>query len=233
VPDDPPAPPDTRLILFDSTPVTFANWQVLGGGAFQMVEGLIVTEPGNDLGLCYYAARPFADFILQLQFRLERGDENSGVWVRSRDPRRPVPDRNDPNRTHAYDNPAYVPVDTGFEIQIDELARGNPLKGTVDGAEAHRTGAIYDVPTGPAAGQQRCARAPGLQPGTWNDYLIEVRGDRYRVELNGYQTALFTNTDAFRGRPATRDPHSGYVGLQSHTGHVAFRNISVVILDSC
>ena len=140
MPDDPPAPPDTRVILFDSTPVTFANWQVLGGGAFRMVEGLIVTEPGNDMGLCYYAARPFADFILQVQFRLERGNENSGVWVRSRDPRRPVPDRNDPNRTHAYDNPAYVPVDTGFEIQIDELARGNPLKGTMDGAEEHRPG---------------------------------------------------------------------------------------------
>jgi hypothetical protein len=225
-------PQGAVLVLFDGTATTFASWHVAGGGRFGLVDGAIVTQPGNDLGLCYYAARPFDDFVLQIQFRLDRGDENSGVWVRFRDPRRPVPDRTNPDHGYVYENAAYVAVDTGFEIQIDELARGNPLKGTVDGAAEHRTGAIYDVPPGPDAGQQQCTPGPILEPGAWNEYRIEVRGDTYRVDLNGRQTALFTNIDLIRGRSATRDPDSGYVGIQSHTGHVAFRHITLVPLSS-
>jgi hypothetical protein len=223
---------ETSLVLFDGTPATFANWQTAGRGDFRLVDGLIVTEPGDDLGLCYYAARPFDDFILRLQFRLERGDENSGILVRFRDPRRPVPDNSDPNRFHVYDNQAFVAVDTGFEIQIDELARGNPLKGTPDGAAEHRTGAIYDVPCGPGAGEQQCTPGPRLEPGAWNEYVIEVRGDVYRVILNERQTTLFCNADHFRGRGVNGDRESGYIGVQSHTGHVAFRNIRLVTLDA-
>jgi hypothetical protein len=121
-------------------------------------------------------------------------------------------------------------VDTGFEIQIDELARGNRLKGTPDGAPEHRTGAIYGVPPGPERGQQRCVPGPSLRPGAWNDLSVEVRGDTYRVTVGGIQTAVFTNTDPYRGRAAAPDRASGYIGLQSHTGHVAFRDVGVVIL---
>ena len=220
------------LVLFDGTAAAFASWHVTGGGRFDLVDGAILAQPGDDLGLCYYAARPFDDFVLQIQFRLERGDENSGVWVRFRDPRRLVPDRRNPGRAYEYENAAYVAVDTGFEIQIDELARGNPLKGTSDGAAEHRTGAIYDVPPGSGAGQQRCTAGPRLEPGTWNEYIVEVRGDTYRVDLNGHQTTLFVNIDPTRGRPAARDPDSGYVGIQSHTGHVAFRHIRLAMLGS-
>jgi hypothetical protein len=226
------ARPDVPLVLFDGTATTFAAWQVTGRGRFDLVDGAILAQPGNDLGLCYYAARTFDDFVLQIQFRLERGDENSGVWVRFRDPRQPVPDRSNPGRGYAYGNAAYVAVDTGFEIQIDELARGNPLKGTADGAAEHRTGAIYDVSPGPGAGQQQCAAGPRLEPGAWNEYVIEVRGETYRVHLNGHQTTLFTNTDPSRGRPGAGDPSSGYIGIQSHTGRVAFRHIRVVEFGS-
>lgn len=229
---DSSAPQGGSLVLFDGTASAFASWTVTGNGRFDLVDGAIVTQPGSDLGLCYYAARPFDDFVLQIQFRLERGDENSGVWVRFRDPRQPVPDRSNPGRGYRYENAAYVAVDTGFEIQIDELARGNPLKGTADGAAEHRTGAIYDVPPGAGPGQQQCTAGPRLEPGAWNEYMIEARGDTYRVHLNGHQTTVFTNTDPFRGRSAARDPGSGYVGIQSHTGCVAFRQIRLVVLGS-
>jgi hypothetical protein len=222
----------TSLVLFDGDAATFASWNTTGGGDFRLVNGLIVTEPGGDLGLCYYAGRRFDDFILRIEFRLERGDENSGVWVRFRDPRRLVPDRGDPTRLHAYDNPSFVAVDTGFEIQIDEIARGNSLTGTPDGAAEHRTGAIYDVPCGAAPGEQQRTPGPRLEPGAWNQYVVEVRGDAYRVILNGRQTTMFINTDPFRGRAASRDPESGYIGLQSHSGHVAFRNITIVTVDT-
>lgn len=219
-----------RLVLFDGTPARFDDWRTVGGGEFHLVDGMIVTHPGNDLGLCYYARRRFGDFLLHVEFRLGRRDDNSGVWVRFRAPFLPVPDRADPGRTHVYDNPAFVAVDTGFEVQIDELARGNPRRGTADGDDCHRTGAIYDIPLGVQPGRQQYTRGPALQEGAWNEYLIEVRDDMYQVQLNGRMVAVFTSMDAFRGRSAARDPQSGYLGLQSHTGHVAFRNITVMTL---
>ncbi len=222
--------PGERIVLFDGTASSFADWRTVGGGEFHLVDGLLVTMPGQDLGLCYYAPLAFDDLVLRLEFRLGRVDDNSGVWVRFRAPFVPVPDRHDPSRVHAYDNPAFVAVDTGFEVQIDELARGNPQKGTSDGADRHRTGAIYGIPLGSNVGQQQYARALALHADAWNEYVIEVRGDTYRVELNGHVTASFTNTDAFRARSAAHDPQSGYLGLQSHTGHVAFRNITVTTL---
>jgi hypothetical protein len=145
------------------------------------------------------------------------------VFVRSRDPRRPVPDRNDPTVLHVYNNQHWVAVDTGFEIQIDDTA--GP-----DGQDQHRTGAIYGIPLG----QQNYQRPTVLTPGRWNDYEIEGRGDTYTVTLNGTRTTTFTNTDGFRGRPATAaDPTAsatGFIGLQAHTGQVAFRNIQLMDL---
>ncbi len=47
------------------------------------------------------------------------------------------------------------------------------------------------------------------------------------MRLNGTQTSLFTNADTWRGKPATADPASGFIGLQAHTGKVAFRNIRI------
>ena len=133
-----------------------------------------------------------------------------------------------------YGNGAYVAVDTGFEIQIDELARGNrsvrPPED--DGMDKKRTGAIYDIPTTAGLGyQQNFQRGPTLQPGQWNDYEIEVKksaaGDVYTVRLNGQQTTKYANTDAYRGKSVVVDPNSGFLGLQSHSGRVAFRNIRI------
>jgi hypothetical protein len=59
---------------------------------------------------------------LKLEFKLGRIDDNSGVLVRFSNPRLPVPDRNLPGVSHPYNNQAFVAVDTGFEIQIDEPA---------------------------------------------------------------------------------------------------------------
>jgi hypothetical protein len=176
--------------------------------------------------LLWYARENFDDFMLRLQFRLNKGDDNSGVFVRSRNPSRRVPDRNDPNVSHVYNNKAWVAVDTGFEVQIDELARP-------DGLDQHRTGAIYNIPLGAGAGQQTYQPGPNLQADVWYEYEIEVTGQTYTVRLKEAQAAAFqqvtafTNTDAFRGKPPTSDEHSGYIGVQAHTGQVAFRNIRI------
>jgi choline dehydrogenase-like flavoprotein len=224
MPSAQPSVPDPGFSpLFAGTARTFNAWQAAGQGNFSLINGEIVAEPGNDLGLFYVANQKFNDFILKLEFKLSRVDDNSGVFVRFRNPILPVPDRNLPGVSHPYNNQAFVAVDTGFEIQIDELARGNP-----DGLDEHRTGAIYGIPVGKNPGQQDYQRGPTLVPGQWNTYEIEVRGDTYTVRLNGQQTTKFTNTDLFRGKSAVTDADSGYIGVQSHTGRVTFRNIQIM-----
>jgi choline dehydrogenase-like flavoprotein len=208
--------------LFDGSEGTFGQWLAVGDGAFALVDGAIVSQPGGGLGLLYYAREAFGDFTLRLQFRLNQTEDNSGVFVRFRDPRRRVPDRANPAVSYAYANQAWVGVDTGFEIQIDELARP-------DGADMHRTGAIYAVPVGPGPGQQDYQRGPILQAGQWNDYEVQVVGQTYTVRLGGQRTTTFTNQDAFRGKPTSADPASGYIGLQAHTGLVALRSIRISV----
>jgi choline dehydrogenase-like flavoprotein len=214
--------------LFDGAEETFKLWRAVGQGGFSLMNGAIVAEPDGDLGLLYYAPRTFGDFVLRFQFRLDRLDDNSGVFIRFRDPRQSVPVRNDPSVSYPYGNQAWVAVTTGFEAQIDEFARGDALRGLPDGLEEHRTGAIYGLPLGEGVGRQDYRRGPALKAGEWNNCEIKVVGDMYTVTLNGQQTTAFTNSDPFRGRSPERDPHSGYIGLQAHTGHVAFRSIRIL-----
>jgi hypothetical protein len=217
-----PAPPlETGFKwLFDGTQTSLATWEQAGPGSFDYDPGeqVIVARPGNDIGLLFYTAKAFSDFTLRLQFRLDSRDDNSGVFVRFRDPRKPPPvGLNDPK---IAGNPAWLAVDTGFEAQIDEQARP-------DGADLHRTGAVYAVPIGGGAGQQMFVRGSSLQPGEWNDCEVKVAGDTYTIALNGFQTAAFTNNDLTRGRAASQDPLSGFIGLQSHTGAVSFRAVRI------
>jgi hypothetical protein len=217
-----PAPETGFVYLFDGTEKTFNGWLFAGRVAFALIDGTLVAQPSSDLGLLYYALDRFGDFTLRLQFRLDRVDDNSGVFVRSRDPRRRVPDRTDPKITYAYDNQAWVAVHTGFEVQIDEFARPNNL-------DKHRTGAIYDIPTGQGGEQrlQNYQRGPSLQAGQWNDCEINVAADTYTVRLGGQVVTTFTNQDSYRGKSPSQDSHSGFIGLQAHTGRVAFRNIRI------
>jgi len=222
-----PSIPDAGFTsLFAGTSASFDRWQVAGQGDFSLISGELVAEPGSDLGLFYLATQTFSDFLLKLEFQLGRIDDNSGIFVRFRNPRLPVPDRNLPGVSYPYNNQAYVGVDTGFEIQIDELARGNP-----NGLDEHRTGAVYGIPIGQNLGQQVYRRGTALVPGQWNTYEIEVRGNTYTVRLNGQQTTKFTNTDLFKGKSNITDPDSGYVGVQSHTGRLKFRNIQIMVLQ--
>jgi len=207
--------------LFDGTDAAFNQWQKAAGkGTFALIDGQIVAYPlANEFALLYYAARTFSDFTLRLQFRLDQTTFNSGVFVRFVDPRKPpAAIQNDPR---VIGNKAWVAVLTGFEVQIDERA-------VPDGLDQHRTGAIYDIAIGAAPGQQTYVPGPAIVAGQWNDYEIVVAGETYHVTLNGATRTTFTNTDGSRGRPASADPLSGYIGLQAHTGLVAFRHVRIM-----
>jgi choline dehydrogenase-like flavoprotein len=215
-----PSPEPGYEAIFNGTRGSMARWELAGQGQFSLIDGAIVTYPGNDLGLLWFPLRRFDDFDLRLQFRIDQPDANSGVFVRFRNPRLPVPDRNNPSVVHAYANKAWVAVTTGIEVQIDEWARP-------DGQDHHRTGAFYGIPLGTGQGQQAYTRGPALLPGQWYDFEVSVRGDTYSASIGGQPTSTFTNTDAYRGRAASQAAESGFVGIQSHTGGVRFRNVRV------
>jgi hypothetical protein len=225
IPPPPRLAAGTATVLFDGTERSFQKWKFVGGGSFSRSGRALVARPGNDIGLLYFP-QVFGDFTLTLDFMLPspRGDnnDNSGIFVRFQDPKQPVPDRNNSAITYTYNNQAYVAVDTGFEIQLDEEARGDKRFAEPDGLFFNRTGAIYKVKTlGTGAGKQNYTNTQVLKPGQWNRYEIAVAGNTISVKLNGQPSTTFENNDTFRGKSP------GFIGLQVHTGRVAFANICV------
>ncbi|CAG9932719.1 family 16 glycoside hydrolase [Candidatus Nitrotoga arctica] len=218
--------------IFDGSDTQFANWQMAGGGSFSRFgRTLIAQQDGKGIGLLFYKPQPFENFILRLDFLLPhpRGgyNDNSGVFVRFRDPRLPdpAPDPNDP-----ANNSAFVAVHTGFEIQIDEEARGDKRFGESDGAFFSRTGAIYKIKShGTGQGQQNYKNNQNLAAERWHSYEIEVNNQDYIVRLNGQEATRFQRdaTDTIRGNAPSTDPNSGFIGLQTHTGNVVFANIRI------
>ena len=236
-----PTPEPGFVSLFDGSEASFAKWRSTGTGTFDLVDGVIVTGSDTnelaDLSLLYYAPQTFENFVLRLQFRVSDPADNSGVLVRFRDPSQPIPaaDLAAPDAAETYpsrdmyaEDSFWTAFDTGFEVQIEDAAIGNPFDDSDDGQDQHRTAAIYDIPVGTGAGEQDYQRGHDLQPGAWNDLEIEVVGDTYTVRLNGQQTTTFTNPDPRRGQPPSKDPLFGYIGVHTNPfnpGHVDFRAI--------
>jgi len=145
-----------------------------------------------------------ARYVLRLEWMMTAPDDNSGVFVAFPDPEQ-----------QNYDNTAYVGINFGFEIQIDELARP-------DNALIHRTGAIYAF-KGPTDGPLI------VHPvGEWNAYEITVDPPDFTVALNGQVVNQFH----FTGDPqspqrglASTPQQPRFIGLQTHTGQVLFRRI--------
>jgi hypothetical protein len=228
-PPMPPAPaPGTIIQLFDG--VSLANWRMAGRGTFHVADGALQSVPSFDLGLLWCTTPMPKKYRLELEFFIRTPQTNSGVFVRFRNP-----------ESTGYYNPAWSAVfipgmsatPSGFEIQIDNF-------GAPDGRPRHKTGAIYavnypnDLPNDPQMPAPTAGDFVNPQNAlvlAWNKYTIEVQGDVFTVNLNGVNTAKYTNTDADRGRFSAANPT--YVGLQSYSNYsytTAFRNIRVTVL---
>jgi hypothetical protein len=226
--------------LFDGTEKTFQRWKLAGPGAFALQDDLLIAQPGGDHSVFFYAAARFGDFVLRAQFRLPgpvdffgKAIGNSGVFLRFRYPHTKWADVNQ-QEPKAQGNPAWVAAVTGFEVQIDE-------QGKDDFAEKHRTGALYDIPTGQGGEAKEQIYTPGpiLRPKVWYELEIEVAGDQYTVrlgEVKDGQPTAFQEVASFkkpagkypgRGLAPAADPSSGYIGVQAHTEKVAFRHIRI------
>jgi Domain of Unknown Function (DUF1080) len=120
-----------------------------------------VLETSGWYGLYWYTKETFSDFILTLQWRISRREENSGIYIR-------IPAPNVANALQAADA-------QGHEIQIDQ--RGYD---SVTGTEGHPlkvTGAIYDL--------QAPSSSTQVLIGVWNNLSVEANGARIKVTLNG------------------------------------------------
>jgi len=235
--------------LFNGTDATFKNWRVAGpgGGGMLHVNGEMVSYGDGGLRLCYYAPEEFGDFTLRLQFKIfDPNAHNSGVFVRFARPTLDLASQLQDRIPHepAFDkgNPAWKPVLSGFEVQVDDTARGDATKDFYgirpepDGLYKNRTGAIYKIQAGdriwhenrnePAVQEYR--PGPGLVPGAWFEYEIVVAGDDYTVFLTNLVTGQRVRTTAFHNTDPDRGRAPGLIGVQAYSGNtVAWRHIRI------
>ena len=193
----------------------------------------------------------FSDFTLRLQFRIfDAANHNSGVFVRFPRPTlgltAALQDRisQQPSPEPSFDpgNPAWKPVIAGFEVQIDDNARGDSgkdfygIKPEPDGLFKNRTGAIYKIQAGdrvwhlnfnePAV--QNYTPGPALVPGVWFEYEIVVQGNDYTVFLTNTQTGERQQTTSFHNTDGERGRAPGFIGIQAYPGStVAWRHIRI------
>jgi len=140
-----------------------ADWLMVkqAGSPATMIHHGAVLETSGWYGLYWYTKEQFSNFVLSLEWRISRREENSGIYIR-------IPPPNVANPLAAADT-------LGHEIQIDQ--RGFDSTTGTEGHPLKVTGAIYDLqaPSGPTQ----------VQIGEWNKYEIEANGFQIRVTLNG------------------------------------------------
>jgi len=215
-------------VIFDGSRRCFERWRYAGGSQITLQKDRTLrAEPGPpNLGVLWYAARPYGDFSLRLQFRddspVAGQRANSGVQVRFPAPRPPVPGcpmtfNGNPQTTNPE---GWIAVNCGHEVQINDNTDGDPRK----------TGSIY----GFADLNSAQSRPTPLR--VWNDLEIRVVGQHYTVIRNGVVINEYENAPGipFPGRPNDPDSSSrglvGYIGLQAHGAPqdvVSFRNIRI------
>jgi Domain of Unknown Function (DUF1080) len=222
-------------LIFDGSRKCFERWRYAGGSSVTLErDGTLKAAPGPpNLGVLWYAARPYRDFSLRLQFRddspVAGQRANSGVQVRFPAPRPPVPGcpMTFNGNTQAVNPAAWIAVNCGHEVQINDSPDRPPN-------DPRKTGSIYGF------ANLNAAQARTTPVGVWNDLEIRVVGQHYTVVRNGVTINEYQNVPGvpFPGRP--NDPASssrglvGYVGLQAHGGPqdvVSFRNIRILDLS--
>lgn len=237
--------------LFDGTTASFNHWRLAGpqtGGGMLHLNGEMVSFGADGpLRLMFYADESFSDFTLRLQFRIfDVNAHNSGVFLRFPSPVRDLETDELKRRASlepAFDpgNPAWKPVITGFEVQIDDTAAGDSNKDFYgipepNGLFKNRTGAIYKIQAGdriwhlntnePAV--QNYTPGPPLVPGVWFEYDIVVNGNNYIVFLTNTQTGQRVRTTSFTNTDGERGKAPGVIGVQVYSGHtVAWRHIRI------
>ncbi|MEK9285606.1 MULTISPECIES: DUF1080 domain-containing protein [unclassified Bradyrhizobium] len=152
------------------------------GGFRQLSDGIIESYGGP--GLFWYAHEAFEDFVLTIEWRIARPEDNSGVFLRA-----------PPLGT--TQQPA---IERGYEVQIDD--RGLDPDANVLGSALHLTGAIYRL----APAVRRLSRPVG----EWNEFEITAHGQMLAVRLNSEHVSLLGNASREpRGHIGLQNHHEG------------------------
>jgi len=188
--------------LFDGKDLT--GWKHVGPGEMTVENGLMQTHGG--MGLLYWTGGKLGDCVIRVVFKMRDKNDNSGVFVRI-----PIEPRE-----------AWMPVNYGYEVQIDNVAEGED--------EHHITGTLYSL-TEPLA-------RPGKPGPEWNTMEITLDGPHTDVVLNGVKVTDFTEGDPVPAKKFDFEPErgprpqDGYVGLQNHSKDdiVFFKEVAVKML---
>ncbi|WP_324317919.1 3-keto-disaccharide hydrolase [Povalibacter sp.] len=174
------------------------GWRHVGPGRFVVDDGILRTEGG--MGLLWYTREKFGNATLRIVYRAPQPQDagNSGVFIR-------IPE--EPTEP-------WMPVNKGYEVQIDE-----------SDDDMHRTGVLYSF--------TRARAKP--EPREWNTMEITLEGNRTVVVVNGVTVTDFREGDAVPPKLKPYEPErgprpdAGYIGLQNHGDGdvVLFREISV------
>jgi hypothetical protein len=188
--------------LFDGKDLT--GWKHVGPGEMTVENGLIQTHGG--MGLLYWTGGKLGDCVIRVVYKMRDENDNSGVFIRI-----PIEPRE-----------AWMPVNYGYEVQIDNVAEGED--------EYHITGMLYSL-TKPLA-------RPGKPGPQWNTMEITLNGPHTIVTVNGVKVTDFTEGDPvpekkFEFEPERGPrPQDGYFGLQNHSKDdvVFFKEVAVKML---
>ena len=120
------------------------GWRMAGPGGFRRFSDGTIESYGGP-GLLWYADEAFEDFLLLLEWRIARIEDNSGVFIRAP----PLSDSPQPA------------IERGYEVQIDD--RGVDPVTNLLGSPFHMTGAIYQL--APAVRRPSCCSGPRCSRG--------------------------------------------------------------------
>ncbi|OQP66337.1 hypothetical protein A3860_12600 [Niastella vici] len=178
---------NTPIVDNGFTPLSLAakDWQMVSAAntaPFMKNYGKVL-ETIYGYGLYWYVKEQFSNFILKIDWRTGRRDDNSGIYIR-------IPAFNIPNALQSADS-------QGHEIEIDE--RGFDSQNNSEGNWIKINGAIYDL--------QAPARLASNAVGQWNTYIIEANGPQIQVTLNGQLVNTYTSNRQLTGYIALQAHH--------------------------
>jgi hypothetical protein len=191
-----------------------SGWQIERGdpALWEVEDGVIVGRSRDYRTRSFLLTeREYADFVLRLEFNLDRAT-GGAVALRA------VPNEEMPYKDgkHGYDHPMLKLIESPGreETGMCQWLRGDGSVGMFLKPDRHAE----------------------LNPaGSWNTLELEVRGRSLRASVNR-ELVLDTTSDAGATFPDGSLPGlnrtKGRIGLQKHTGTIRFRNIQVKSLDT-
>lgn len=197
------------------------GWEIVASGSQNFFDVLGQTLPvlgsGVDnknvgLGVLWFKAKKFKNFILKLEWQSFDTEANSGIFLRIPEPT-------------SLDDSFY---NSSIEIQIDE--RGYDFPNNIYGSPLHKTGAVYEVFPAQRWAAKVLSPRNSSNPGYWNSYEIRVEDDRIEVKLNNQSVSVGTFPELLEFADPSdgkKKRAEGFIGLQCHTEVVQFRNIRI------